>query len=400
MPRLYEQTLTRQDIAARAGSLSQFAGVRLVILGDGVERGVRMLEFRTGSGLRFSVLVDRAMDIAEVEHKGRAIGWHSPTGFRHPGLHETEAEGGFAWTRSFSGFLVTCGLDHILAPEQVSIESYNYPGRKTVTHALHGRISTIPARLTGYGESWDGNRCTLWAEAVIVQATVFGENLHLHRRIEAEVGGDEIRLTDRVVNAGFLTTPHMMFYHVNIGHPVLDEGARFLAPIREVIWASHDGDKYEAQGSGYQRAPAPINGFIEQVWQHEMASNAAGEVPLALVNDRLGLGIEIVTRKDQMPCVYQWQYFQSGAYVMGIEPSTHHVLGNNAARNRGEMIWLSPQEERSYHTRFRVLDGDAAIASTEAAIRAIAIQPESDFPIPSGQFPPLRAAPVNPKTKD
>ena len=39
-----------------------------------------MLEFRTGSGLRFTVLVDRAMDIAECEHNGRAIGWHSPTG--------------------------------------------------------------------------------------------------------------------------------------------------------------------------------------------------------------------------------------------------------------------------------------------------------------------------------
>ena len=194
MPNLYEQSLSRQEIAAWAGSLSQFAGVRLVTLGDGVERGVRMLEFRTGSGLRFSVLIDRAMDIAEVEHKGRAIGWHSPTGFRHPGLHNAEDEGGFAWARSFSGFLVTCGLDHILGPEEVSVESYNYPGRTTATHGLHGRISTIPARLTGYGERWDGDRCTLWAEGVVVQATVFGENLHLHRRIEADLGSDEIRL--------------------------------------------------------------------------------------------------------------------------------------------------------------------------------------------------------------
>ena len=85
MVRLFGRTFTRRQIAERCGSLSQFAGVRLMTLGDGVERGVRMLEFRTGRGLRFTVLVERAMDIAECEYKGQAIGWHSPAGFRHPG---------------------------------------------------------------------------------------------------------------------------------------------------------------------------------------------------------------------------------------------------------------------------------------------------------------------------
>ncbi|MDZ4312183.1 MAG: aldose 1-epimerase family protein [Cypionkella sp.] len=388
VPQLYGKSMTRGEVAAHAGSLSQFAGVRLMTLGDGLERGLRMLEFRTGSGLRFSVLVDRAMDIAEVEHQGRAVGWHSAAGFRHPGLHDVEAEGGFGWARSFSGFLVTCGLDHILGPEVVSTESYNYPGRKTASHGLHGRVSTIPARLTGYGEAWEVDRCILWAEGVISQATVFGENLVLYRRIEADVGGDEIRLIDRVVNEGFLKTPHMMFYHINIGHPVLEEGARYLAPIKDVIWAAHEG-RYRVQGVGYKTAPAPSNGFAEQVWQHEMAANAAGEVPVALVNDRIGLGIEVTMLKEQFPCAYQWQYYQSGAYVMGIEPSTHHVLGNQAARDRGEMIWLGPQDSRAYQTRFKVLDGPEQIARSEAAIRAIAAQPEDDFPTPSGQFPHL-----------
>ncbi len=39
--------------------------------------------------------------------------------------------------------------------------------------------------------------------------------------------------------------------------------------------------------------------FHEQVWQHEMATDLNGEVPVALVNDRLGIGFEVVTRKDQ-----------------------------------------------------------------------------------------------------
>ncbi|TPJ05148.1 DUF4432 family protein [Mesorhizobium sp. B2-7-3] len=389
MVELYGKTLSRRQVAERSGQLSQFAGVRLMTLGDGLERGIRMLEFRTGSGLRFTALVDRALDIADCDFKGQAIGWHSPSGFRHPGLHDYEGEGGLAWARSFSGLLVTCGLDHILGREEVPAESYNYPGKKTVLHSLHGRVGTIPARLTGYGERWEGDRCVLWAEGIIQQSTVFGEDLHLTRRIEADVGGNEIRLSDHVVNHGFNRTPHMYFYHVNVSHPLLDEGSRYLAPIRDVVWASHAGERYEAQSVGYRTAPAPQRHFREQVWQHEMAADAHGEVPVAVVNDRLGLGFEVATRKDQLPCAYQWQNFQAGQYALGIEPSTHHVLGDLAARERGEMIWLEHGESRAYDAVFRVLDGKEEIAGAEARIADIARQPERDYPQPSENFPRL-----------
>lgn len=384
MVELFGSTLSRHDVAARAGALSQFAGVRLMTLENGVERGIRMLEFRTGTGLRFTALVDRALDLADCDFKGLSIGWNSPAGFRHPGLHEYEGEGGLGWARSFSGLMVTCGLDHILFMNEVPADTYVYGPKKTVSHSLHGRVGTIPAKLTGYGERWEGDRCFLWAEGVVQQAAVFGEDLHLIRRIEAEVGTNDIRLTDRVVNHGFYKTPHMLCYHINVGNPVLDEGSRYLAPIRDVVWAAHAGEDYEKQGVGYRTLPAPQYNFHEQVWQHEMGANANGEVPVAIVNDRLGIGFEVTTRKDQFPCQYEWQNLQAGQYAMGIEPSTHHVLGNLAARERGEMIWLEHGEERRYDTVLRVLDGADAIAKSEARIAAIATQPAVDYPIPSG----------------
>lgn len=391
MVELYGKTFSRRSLRERAGGMAQFAGVRLMELSDGVERGIRMLEFRTGSGLRFTALVDRALDIADCEHKGRAIGWHSPSGFRHPALHEYEGEAGLAFVRSFSGLLVTCGLDHTGVPQEVPAEEYDYPGRKTVRHSLHGRVGTIPARLTGYGETWDGDeRCVLWAEGIIRQSTMFGEDLHLHRRIEADVGGDEIRITDRVVNHGFYPTPHMFFYHVNVGHPVLEEGARYLVPVRDVVWASHAGEGYRAQGVGWRRMGAPKAGFREQVWQHELGADAEDWVPAALVNDRIGLGFEVRTKKSQLPCFYEWQNFQAGMYTVGIEPASHHVLGNLAARERGETIRLGHGETRAYDAVFRVLDGAAAIRDVERRIDAIAKAPDEDFPEPSGNFLPLR----------
>lgn len=242
MPELFGVALTRADIERRCGALDQFAGVRLMTLGDGLERGIRMLEFRSGTGLRFTVLVDRAMDIADCDFQGAAIGWHSPSGFRHPGLHEPEGEGGLGWLRSFSGLLVTCGLDHILFMDERDATSFIYTPRQKVHNSIHGRISAIPARLLGYGERWEGDRCFLWCDGIVSQGTVFGEHLELRRRIEIEVGTNTIKLHDVITNRGFYATPHMFCYHINLGYPLLDAGTEYVAPIacsrRAASWMS------------------------------------------------------------------------------------------------------------------------------------------------------------------
>ncbi|AYG63492.1 aldose 1-epimerase family protein [Rhizobium jaguaris] len=386
---LYGETKSRRDITASAGALSQFAGVRLMTLGDGVERGIRMLEFRSGSGLRFTVLIDRAFDIADCDYRGMAIGWHSPAGFKHPSLAEYEGEGGLAWLRSFSGLMITCGLDHILFMYDEPADHYIYGPRRTVSHSIHGRIGTIPGKLSGYGERWEGDDCFLWCEGTVSQGTVFGEHLELVRRIEIKVGSNDIKLTDRVVNRGFYRTPHMYCYHINAGHPVLAEGSRYLAPIRDVVWAAHAGENYRKQGVGYHSMPAPQMNFHEQVWQHEVAADQNGEVPVALVNDRLGIGFEVVTCKDQFPCMYEWQNLQAGQYALGIEPSTNHVLGHGAARERGELIWLEHGEERRYDSTFRILPDAAAIAASEKRIAGLAKQPVEEFPELSGNHLPI-----------
>ncbi|ESQ88343.1 hypothetical protein ABAC460_16925 [Asticcacaulis sp. AC460] len=388
MAQLYQRTYTRRELAAHTGQLSQFAGVRLMTLDDGVERGVRMLEFRTGSGLRFTVMVDRAMDIADCEHNGRAVGWHSPSGFQNPALHQYEGEGGLAWFRAMSGLIVTCGLDHILFMDEDDAAQYHYGPKKTVKSSLHGRVSTIPARLTGYGEAWDGDECILWAEGIVAQSTVFGEDLHLIRRIEATVGGDDIRLTDRVVNHGFYRTPHMYCYHINVGHPILAEGARYVAPIRDVVWAAH-ADTYQNQNVGYRTLPAPQMNFHEQVWQHDMAPDADGKVRVALVNDAIGFGFAVETLKSQFPAMYEWQNLQAGHYALGIEPSTNHVYGKQFARERDELIWLEHGQERRYDTTLRILPDADAVRTYCSRIADVTPAPEADYPVPSGLFPKI-----------
>jgi hypothetical protein len=170
---------------------------------------------------------------------------------------------------------------------------------------------------------------------------------------------------------------------------VLAQGSRYLAPIAETVWAAHEGDDYRRQGVGYRLLPGPQTNFHEQVWQHEMLPDAAGRVPVAVVNDRLGFGLLVETSKAEFPAQYEWQNFQAGQYAIGIEPSTNHVFGKPFAKQRGELIWLEHGEERTYTTSFTALDGAPAIAEAEARIRAIAAQPDDDYPAPAGRFAPI-----------
>ena len=122
-----------------------------------------------------------------------------------------------------------------------------------------------------------------------------------------------------------------------------------------------------------------------------MRGDAEGRVPVALVNDALQFGFEVESLKHQLPCYFQWQNFQAGAYALGLEPATNHIAGRSYAREHGEIIELEHGEERRYDVVLRVLDGAAALKEAEARIRAVAVAPDDEYPEPSNTFAPLTA---------
>ncbi|MGV3652398.1 MAG: DUF4432 family protein, partial [Devosia sp.] len=160
--------MKRDDIAPLVGDPRQLASVKRVMLLDGPEAGVEALLFSTGGGLDFTVLTGRGLDIGTVHYKGVPMAWQSAAGFAHPGLIDREGDGGRGFGRGFSGFLVTCGLDHIRQPKD--------------GHPLHGRLPFTPARLIAAGEDWDREVPVLYCEGEVTQARHGGEVLRLRRR--------------------------------------------------------------------------------------------------------------------------------------------------------------------------------------------------------------------------
>lgn len=366
------ELLSTAELRRRTGDLTAFAGIQEVVLKNGREEGVRALLMRNAAGLEVEVLIDRAFDLGSARYRGVPFGWRSGNGFRHPGLHEADAEDGLSWLRALDGLLATGGLDHALFGGTYDATHYNYPPKQTVSHGLHGRLTAIPARLLRVEEDWQSTGGVLRVVGEVIQATSFGEHLRLTRTIELDVDGTELRVIDVVDNLGFEPTPHMFLYHLNIGYPYVDEGTRFVATIDRHLWAS---DSTTQQGVAYDRLSAPIDGFVEQVWEHGLIPGGDGRHRVALAAEDGSRGIEVSCDAETQPCMFEWQNLRAGQYAIGLEPSSHHVQGEQAARDDGSMTWLRHGESRRYDLSVRILDGEAAVSDTIARIRAIGGQP-------------------------
>jgi hypothetical protein len=356
MTTLFGREYGRRDLLRHVGRLDQVAGVRLVTLGDGAGRGVRLLEFRTGTGFSFDVVVDRTFDVGRCEFRDTPLAWIANPGTVGPWFYENDDWG---WFRAWGGgMVVTCGLDHTLGPGDDSADDYDQPHiRKTVHYGLHGRVGGLPARLVGYGERWDGDECVLWAEGEVLQSSIFAEHLVLRRRIEARIGESRFTIHDEVENVGHHRTSHMILYHCNVGFPIVDEGSRLLVP------SSATTTGYGVPIEGYRRLAGPTPNFTEACFEHELVAASDGTVPVAAVNERLGLGVYQVFRYAQLPHHTVWRMMGEDTYALAMEPSTNRDAGRWDARERGELQSLEPGERRSYDLEIGALAGRTEIAA-------------------------------------
>ena len=104
--KLFGAETPREELRRRVGNMAQLGGVELLSFEQGHARGTRFLSFRTGSGFRFSVMVDRGMDPGHAEFNGASLAWMPPKPFAAPWYLENDDH---AWVRVVLGGLCnTC----------------------------------------------------------------------------------------------------------------------------------------------------------------------------------------------------------------------------------------------------------------------------------------------------
>ena len=346
MATLFGKNYSRRELEQRVGNLSQIAGTRLMQLQEGLEAGVRIADVRSGSGLRFQISLDRGMDISTAEYKGMSLAWRAPQGDVHPGHFDPK---GMGWLKSFPGGLMTgCGLTSAGAP---SIDAGEELG-------IHGRLSNLPASNVQTTTEWDGDRCVFRVSGVIRENVIFKQNLVLYRTIEVELGKSVITLRDRIVNEGFRQSPLMVLYHINLGWPLLDDGADVHLNARSMRPRDGEAEKGTASAT---KIPSPVSGYSEQVFYHDLIADGSGTASAVLANRKLGLGAYTQYRQKELPRFIQWKMVAEGEYVLGFEPANCLVEGRAKERERGTLQFLEPGETKEFLVRIGVLDGIATI---------------------------------------
>ncbi len=334
MVKLFKHEWSKAELLRYVGHMDQLAGIRLSETGDGKARGCRMLDVWTGTGLRFQVNADRALDISSCEFKGVPLSWRSPVGDVYPAYYEAQ---GIGWLRSFpGGLLTTCGLDQFGLPSRDGDTDYG----------LHGRISNTPATQVSYNTFWAGDDYVLEISAEIRQVVLFGENLVLQRRISTALGSNCIRIEDSVTNEGFDPAAHMLLYHFNLGFPLVSENTRLHLQAEETLPRD---DAAESGLDKWNQFQPPTPGYQEQVFIHRLATDEAGLTRVELKNPKLGLGLHWSYLTANLPYLMEWKMMGEGAYVIGVEPANCNGLGGRAAtRKHGQLPILKPGESREY----------------------------------------------------
>ena len=319
---------------------AQLGGIETSVLDDGPGRGTRIAWVNTGTGLRYKVIIDRAMDITEAFHGAHSLAWLSHTGTTAP---QPLSDRGINWLRTFGGGLMTtCGLSHVGGPEE----------DEHGTRGLHGHISNTPASLESIVQpDPSAGQMNMSITGRMMETQVFGPTLELRRTISGTVGQAAITVRDEVTNRGNTEAPHMLLYHFNFGWPLVDEGTE----IRwRGEWQSRGGTGDDAvfnEHNDFRRCPAPREehrGTGEAAAFIDAAADEAGECHCELHNPTLALTVNLRFQKSQLPWLTNWQHWGPGEYVLGFEPGTHPPIGQAQARKDNTLITLAPGERRRY----------------------------------------------------
>ena len=264
----------------------QISSIQRYTISEGSEKGLDVLDCNSGR-LRFLINVSKACDIMQLFHDGENLSFVSKNGF-------SAREIGFL-NRFEGGMLYTCGLDSV-------------GGREG--YELHGTIHNTPARITR-AEVTDKE---VVVEALIRDTALFGKNLVLKRKISSSIGSEVVCVDDTLVNEGYADEQYCLLYHVNVGYPMLDDGARIIADLNGYIartpWAKQN------EGTMLEMSDA-IAGEEECCYFLDLA-----RPEISLENSKNKKKFTLSYSADTLPNFVEWKSMASGDYALGLEPCT------------------------------------------------------------------------------
>jgi hypothetical protein len=303
------------------------------------------------------------MGIWRVRRGAKTLGWQSPVhGPVHPAFVPLFDPSGLGWLEGFDELLCRCGLESNGAPDfDANSGKLLYP--------LHGRIANLPAHRVELVVDEAVGRLAL--RGVVDETRFHFQALQLTSTLTTVVGSNEYAWTDEVQNIGGRETAIQMLYHFNVGQPLLQPGARVIAPVGAVApWTN------VAARAGVERwnvMPPPQPGSAEQGYLVDLLADGDGNTRVLLSGLLDDDAISLRFNKQLLPRFTLWRNTaaEDDGYVMGLEPATNTPNPYRFEKKHGRVVPLPPGETWSSEVSAAWLTDSQSIAREEAAIGEI-----------------------------
>ena len=328
------------------GNTYQIGGTRHYRLEDGSSHDCKCIDVRTGSGLEYTVVCDRGLDISLASYKGVNL-VHLTAGMEaNPAAVDPwEAE----WLRTFSaGLLTTCGPNHLG-------NACEDQGEKL---GQHGRWSSLAGRqvadLTDFEE---GN---IEIQGRLYEMVTFGHKIAIRRKITSEFGKSFIVIEDEIRNEGGSPAPLTMLYHINFGYPFLNEDATVHIPSKKCVGA----DEYTIERMDEAGSVKGSDGsHFEKNYTHTFNNEL---VTAYIHNPKIAGGLAVYVKFDSasLPYMTQWVLENIKDYVVAIEPANVPCEPRCVLRERGILPEIGPGEVKRFRVEIGVIEGNEEIAET------------------------------------
>ena len=315
-------------------------GFTSTTLTGGKSAGVHLVVLKCND-LRISVLPTRGMNILDVRSADGNIyfGWDSPIPDPvHPMWVPISEPSGLGWLDGFNEMLVRCGLESNGAPQHNEQGQLEYP--------LHGRIANLPA--SSVEVELDEKNGTIRLTGKVEETRFHIRRSCLTTTITCNLANpDEVTIVDEVQNLSNRPSDFQLLYHLNIGSPVLEAGAQFVAPY-SLVCPRND---HAATGmSDWQNFPDASSDYQEQVYFMRLAGNAENRTKALLHNAAKDKGFSVGYRVDQLPCFSLWKNTvgHGDGFVTGLEPAVNYPNRRKFEAEHGRVIPLAPKETKQF----------------------------------------------------
>lgn len=336
--------MNRREIENKVGNLSQVFGTRKYQLLEGNNNGTRIIDVNTGSGLEYSIVLDRAMDISNARYKGLNLTHLTLNGEVNPGFYESF---GKEWGRIFFGGMVTtCGLTTIGPPGKDGEDILG----------LHGRISAAPARNICDLSGWNKNKYSIEVRGIIEETVQMGYKLRLKRKIKSEAMKPVIRIEDEVENIGSKQSPFSILYHINFGYPLLDEMTQVIINSEYI----KPFDQYsESKQADMWKISEPILEYKEENYLCKGLIDKNGYINAAIINEKMegGIAVYIKASANTLPYFCYWKMLDMKDYVVAIEPSNSICENRTVLRENNMLEILNPGDKKKMIVEIGVIEG-------------------------------------------